>query len=161
VTASFESSGAAPAPVAGRPLDAGRHVVFRVEGGHYALPLAAVREVVVTPEQFTRVPRTPSAVTGVINLRGRVVTVVDLRPVLGMGEANSPSPKLLLLDRGRRDLALGVSEVLGIEQLDGVMGGEPEGTGLVRGVASLGSAEVRVLDVERLDARVAGLFGGR
>jgi hypothetical protein len=54
-----------------------------------------------------------------------------------------------------------VSEVLGIEQLDGVMGGEPEGTGLVRGVASLGSAEVRVLDVERLDARVAGLFGGR
>jgi purine-binding chemotaxis protein CheW len=141
--------------------DAGRHVVFRVESRLYALPLAAVREVVVTPELFTRVPRAPSAVTGVINLRGRVVTVVDLRPVLGLGEALTPSPKLLLLDRGRRDLALGVSEVEGIEQLERLSSDGPEATGLVRGVAALGTSKVQVLDVEGLDARVAGLFRGR
>ena len=141
--------------------DAGRHVVFRVESGRYALPLAAVREVVVTPELFTRVPRAPSAVTGVINLRGRVVTVVDLRPILGLGEAPTPSPKLLLLDRGRRDLALGVSEVEGIEQLGLLATDGPEATGLVRGVVPLGTSKVHVLDVEGLDSRVAGLFRGR
>jgi purine-binding chemotaxis protein CheW len=141
--------------------DASRHVVFRVESRLYALPLAAVREVVVTPELFTRVPRAPSAVTGVINLRGRVVTVVDLRPVLGLGEATTPSPKLLLLDRGRRDLALGVSEVEGIEQLERLSSDGSEATGLVRGVAPLGTSKVQVLDVEGLDARVAGLFRGR
>jgi purine-binding chemotaxis protein CheW len=141
--------------------DTGRHVVFRVDTGLYALPLAAVREVVVTPELFTRVPRAPAAVTGVINLRGRVVTVVDLRPVLGHGEAPTPAPKLLLLDRGRRDLALGVSEVEGIERLERVSTDGLEVTGLVRGVAPLGTSKVNVLDVEGLDARVAGLFRGR
>lgn len=141
--------------------DTGRHVVFRVETERFALPLAAVREVVVTPELFTRVPRAPPAVTGVINLRGRVVTVVDLRPVLGMGEAPRPAAKLLLLDRGRRDLALGVAEVEGIEQLQRVSSEGLESTGLVRGVAHLGSSTVQVLDVEALDARVAGLFRGR
>jgi purine-binding chemotaxis protein CheW len=141
--------------------DAGRHVVFRVGGTRYALPLAAVREVVVTPEVFSRVPRAPAAVSGVINLRGRVVTVVDLRPVLGEAAAQGPSGKLLLLDRGRRDLALGVSEVEGIELLEQLSPPAEEPTGLVRGVARQGSARVQLLDVERLEARVAGLFRGR
>lgn len=139
--------------------DAGRHVVFRVEETLYALPLAAVREVVVTPEVFSRVPRAPAAVTGVMNLRGRVVTVVDLRPVLGETEATGRAGKLLLLDRGRRDLALGVSEVEGIELLEALS--SEEATGLVRGVARLGAGTVQLLDVERLEARVAGLFRGR
>jgi purine-binding chemotaxis protein CheW len=141
--------------------DLGRHVVFRIESGLYALPLAAVREVVVTPEVFSRVPRAPAAVTGVINLRGRVVTVVDLGPVLGCSEARQPAAKLLLLDRGRRDLALGVSDVEGIEQLETTPSEVDEATGLVRGVARLGAATVQVLDVEGLDARVAALFRGR
>lgn len=141
--------------------DLGRHVVFRVQSGLYALPLAAVREVVVTPEVFSRVPRAPAAVTGVINLRGRVVTVVDLGPVLGCPEPRQAAAKLLLLDRGRRDLALGVSEVEGIEQLETPSAEPEQSTGLVRGVARLGSATVNVLDVEGLDARVAALFRGR
>ena len=41
--------------------EAGRHVIFRVEETLYALPLAAVREVVVTPEVFSRVPRAPAS----------------------------------------------------------------------------------------------------
>jgi purine-binding chemotaxis protein CheW len=141
--------------------DVERHVVFRVESARYALPLAAVREVVVTPELFTRVPRAPAAVSGVINLRGRVVTVVDLRPVLGLGAASAPAAQLLLLDRGRRDLALGVSDVEGIEQLERISSGSPEASGLVRGVAHMGQREVKLLDVEGLDARVTGLFQGR
>jgi len=140
--------------------DSTRHVVFRVETGRYALPLAAVREVVVTPEHFTRVPRAPAAVTGVINLRGRVVTVVDLRPVLGLGEAVRPAAKLLLLDRGRRDLALGVADVEAIAQLERPSAPAEDG-GLVQGVARLGDVDVQLLDAEALDARVTGLFRGR
>lgn len=139
--------------------EAGRHVIFRVEETLYALPLAAVREVVVTPEVFSRVPRAPASVRGVINLRGRVVTVVDLRGVLGTAEGTDGAGKLLLLDRGRRDLALGVSEVEGIELLEPLS--NEETTGLVRGVARLGAGRVQVLDVEHLEARVAGLFEGR
>ena len=71
-------------------------VVFRVEAQRYALPLQAVREVVVMPEACTRIPRAPKEVRGVINLRGRVVTVVELKPLLGLGPPLSPAPQLLL-----------------------------------------------------------------
>lgn len=151
-----------PHPPRSAPLaEPSRHVVFRVGTGRYALPLSAVREVVVTPELVTRIPRTGPAVTGVINLRGRVVTVVDLRLLLGLPEPTAPAPKVLVLDRGRRDLGLGVSEVEGIEHLDRAVGGGTTTTGLVRGVARLGEVEVGMLDVDELDARVTALFRGR
>ena len=86
-----------------------------MEKDRYALPLAAVREVVVPPERFTRVPRAPPAVRGVMNLRGRVVTVVELlaaaRPAAPA--AQPQRRKLVLLDRGRRDLGLLVTDVDG------------------------------------------------
>ena len=47
----------------------------------------------------------------------------------------------------------------GIELLEPLSNDET--TGLVRGVARLGAGRVQVLDVERLEARVAGLFEGR
>ncbi|MFN7135178.1 MAG: chemotaxis protein CheW, partial [Myxococcales bacterium] len=60
-----------------------RHVVFTAASERYALPLAAVREVVV-PATLSRVPRSPAAVCGIMNLRGRVVTVVDLGVLFGL-----------------------------------------------------------------------------
>src|SRR5689334_2866449 len=98
-----------------------RHVVFRVEKDRYALPLSAIREVVVPPQKFSRVPRAPLAVRGVINLRGRVVTVVELRTLLGLGESTTGTSKIVLLDRGRRDLGLLVTDVDGIELIDKVV----------------------------------------
>ena len=43
-----------------------RHVIFRLEKEHYALPLAAVREVVVPPAYCSKVPRAPDAIRGVL-----------------------------------------------------------------------------------------------
>ncbi len=65
-----------------------RHVVFRVASERFALPLSAVREVVLPQPPFARVPRVSEAVRGVMNLRGRVVAVVDLAALMGL----SPQP---------------------------------------------------------------------
>ena len=46
---------------------ADRHVLFRVARERYALPLEAVREVVLPQPPFARVPRTAGAVRGVMN----------------------------------------------------------------------------------------------
>lgn len=54
-------------------------IVFRLGGQDYALPIAAVSEIARTPEQITRVPKAPSFIDGVINLRGGVVPIIDLR----------------------------------------------------------------------------------
>ena len=50
------------------------HVVVRLGGGRFALPMDAVAEVGRTPE-VTRVPGTPAWVTGVTNWRGRILTI--------------------------------------------------------------------------------------
>lgn len=52
-------------------------VVFRLGGEDYALPIDAVQEVVALPDRLTRVPGAPRLVEGIMNLRGKVVPIVD------------------------------------------------------------------------------------
>ncbi len=135
-----------------------QHVVFLVEGTRYALPLVAVREVVLQPEGLVRVPRAPAPVLGVVNLRGRVVTVVDLAGVLDLPRPAHPARKLILLDRGRRDLALSVTDVEGIESVEKVSTPQRESRAPVRGVTRVKGAAVTVLDADALDVAVTHLF---
>src|SRR3972149_5425294 len=95
-----------------------RHIVFRLDKERFALPLSAIREVLVPPWEWTRVPRSPPSVRGVINLRGRVVTVIELHRLFGIDDPPAPCEKIVLLDRGRRDLGLLVSDVDGIESIE-------------------------------------------
>ena len=50
-------------------------VVFRLSSEEFGLPIAAVDEVALVPEQLTRVPKMPKFLEGVINLRGEVLPV--------------------------------------------------------------------------------------
>ncbi len=137
-----------------------RHVVFRLERDRYALPLSAVREVVVAPTHYTRVPRAPAAVRGVVNLRGRVVPVVDLKALLGVSAATStPAGKVVLLDRGRRELGLLITDVDGIESIEKV--GPAQASPTVRGLARVGALAITVLDPDGLDGAVAQAFSSR
>jgi purine-binding chemotaxis protein CheW len=138
-----------------------RHVVFRLEKDRYALPLAAIREVVVPPEQFTRVPRAPRVVSGVMNLRGRVVTVVDLRALLDLefsAADRERGDRVVILDRGRRDLGLLVSDVDGMETIEKVAAAPGRQSPAVRGVARLRGWAVTVLDPDGLDGMVVESF---
>ncbi|MBL8957045.1 MAG: chemotaxis protein CheW [Myxococcaceae bacterium] len=139
-----------------------RHVVFRLDKDRYALPLAAIREVVVTPEKFSRVPRSAPSVRGIMNLRGRVVTVVELatllRPDQPEKKHEGPPRKIVLLDRGRRELGLLVTEVDGIEAIEKVGPAPPKAPATVKGLARLGALAVTVLEPEALDAAVAASF---
>lgn len=136
-----------------------RHVLFSVGGERCGLPLQSVREVVLPPPLYTRVPRAPSVVAGVMNLRGRVVLVTKLAGLLGVEEPAAPATeRVLLLDRGRRDLGLLVTAVEGIEPLDrvGPLPG-PARTGC-RGLGVVRGQAVTVLDADGLDAAVQALF---
>lgn len=141
-------------------MEGARHVVFRVAGERYALPLDAVREVVLPHPPFARVPRASEAVRGVMNLRGRVVAVVDLAPLVGL----APQPlaagqgHVIVLDRDKRSLGLLIGAVLGVEPLapaEGAVGA------LVRGVTASRDGAVTVLAPDALAAEAAALFGGR
>jgi len=63
---------------------------FRLAGGNYGVELARVQEV-LRPLPVTRLPLAPPAIAGLINLRGRIVPVVDLQVVLGRESAPARS----------------------------------------------------------------------
>ena len=56
-----------------------RFLIFRLGEEEYGLPLASVDEVVRMPDRLTRVPKAPAFVEGVMNLRGKVVPIIDQR----------------------------------------------------------------------------------
>lgn len=135
-----------------------RHVVFRLASERFALPLGAVREVVLPQPPFSRVPRASEAVRGVMNLRGRVVAVVDLAPLLGL--AAQPlvpgAGHVLVLDRrAGRNLGLLIGGVLGVEALALPEGAPP---GLVRGVVEGRAGAVTLLGPDALVQQAEELF---
>jgi purine-binding chemotaxis protein CheW len=62
---------------------AGKYLTFVLGGGAYGLPVLKVREIIRLAD-ITPIPRMPDYVRGVINLRGRIVPVIDLRLKLGL-----------------------------------------------------------------------------
>ncbi len=66
--------------------EATQHLTFKLDEEVFALDISKVREV-LEYTSVTKVPQTPKFMKGVINLRGHVVPVVDLRLKFGMQEA--------------------------------------------------------------------------
>lgn len=72
-------------PVAAGDARIGKYLVFQLGREEFAIGVLKVREIIGVPE-VTAVPQTPAHVKGVINLRGKVVPVVDLRLKFGLRE---------------------------------------------------------------------------
>jgi purine-binding chemotaxis protein CheW len=137
-----------------------RHVVFRVARERFALPLEAVREVVLPQPPFARVPRASEAVRGVMNLRGRVVAVVDLAALMGLPpqRLEAEGSHVLILDHGKRAIGFLIGGVVGVEAIAPLEEGAPA---LVRGVAPASSGAVTLLGADALAAEAERLFGAR
>ena len=107
----------------GEPMGehAGKYLTFALAGEHYGLSVTAVREIIRMTD-ITPVPQVPSHVRGVINLRGKVVPVVDLRLTFGYEmEECTPRTCIIVADvrLGHHRKSMGVivdhvSEVLNI-----------------------------------------------
>jgi purine-binding chemotaxis protein CheW len=100
---------------ASRAADAILSVVeFELAGERYAVELVHVREVSLLKE-LTPVPCTPAFVLGIINLRGEIRTVIDLKkffdlPSKGITELN----KIIMLHAGGMELGLLADAILGV-----------------------------------------------
>jgi purine-binding chemotaxis protein CheW len=132
-----------------------RLLVFRLGKEEFAVPIAAVDEVALVPEQIARLPKTPRFLEGVINLRGQVLPVVDQRRRFGMsrfeGERQRQRLVVVRSERHRAGLIVdSVSEVLRISGAEVEPAPEltDEIAALVDGVINLATAGRMVL---RLD----------
>ncbi len=94
-------------------------VSFYVGDEEYALGIEGVQEV-IRLQEMTRVPKTPSSLSGVINLRGQIIPVIDVRILLQMrprGEGGDP--RIVVVSHSGKTVGLIVdrlSEVLWVSQ---------------------------------------------
>ena len=91
-------------------------VVFVLGGERYGLPIAAVDEVVRRPASLTRVPRTPAFVEGVMNLRGRVVPVIN--QASRFAAAARPGGRVIIVTIGGLQAGFAVDAVTAILTVD-------------------------------------------
>ena len=90
----------------GAEQDALEVVEFALAGERYALPLASVREVGVLKD-LTPVPGTPAFIAGIVNLRGEIHTVIDLKKFFDLPDAGITELNRVLVLAGD-DLRLGI-----------------------------------------------------
>lgn len=106
-------------------LLAGKYLTFRVASEEYGLQILKVREIIGLME-ITPVPRTPSFVRGVINLRGRIIPVISLRSKFDLPSVEDTEETCIIVVDVRRNnnvIQMGivvdsVSEVLDISGAD-------------------------------------------
>lgn len=93
-------------------------VLCRAGAERLAVPARDVQKVMERPT-VTRLPRLPVAVLGITHHRGRIVTVLDAVALLGLErtDVRSADPRVLVLDRGSRQLGLWVDGVDEVELL--------------------------------------------
>jgi purine-binding chemotaxis protein CheW len=72
-------------------------VVFRLDKEEFGAPIASVQEIVRVPDDLVRVPNTPPFVEGVINLRGTVLPVIDLRLRLGLSRVERSDKQRIMV----------------------------------------------------------------
>jgi purine-binding chemotaxis protein CheW len=82
-----------------------RYLSFTLGKEDYAIPLLSVKEVIAPPE-ITPVPHTPNYFMGIMNLRGQVISVLDLRVKLSIKPSDSSETAVIICDLG--GLSLGV-----------------------------------------------------
>jgi purine-binding chemotaxis protein CheW len=131
-------------------------ITFGVAGQRFGIDIMTVREIRAW-SQVTPLPRVPDYVTGVVNLRGTVLPVIDLAARLGWGptDATTRNPIIVIEYEGQlRGLIVhDVADIVPIEagtiqQPHGV--GHENVTGFLEGVTQIGEDMVMVLDMARL-----------
>ena len=138
----------------------GKYLTFSLDSQEYGIGILKVREIIgIMP--ITSVPRTPAFFKGVINLRGKVIPVVDLRFKLGMAEADyTESPCIIVVETATvsGQIILGiivdaVSEVLTItvEQIEETPSfGTAFDTRFICGMAKSDEGVKPLLDIDRV-----------
>ena len=128
-------------------------LLLAVGGRTYGWGIDVVREIIPF-RRATRLPGAPSFVLGLINLRGTIVTVLDLGARLGVGAADRSEGSIVLVQHGARTVGIAVDEVkdvrpVGADQIEAPSGDQAR-TGVVRGIAHVEDDVAILLDVDTI-----------
>ncbi len=130
-------------------------VVFDLADEGYGVDISSVREI-IRMQEITKVPRAPDFVEGVINLRGRVIPVVDLRKRFGFLVTDwTKDTRIVVVDIGKQDIGVVVDAVTEVLRLTAASVEPPSSvittadSEYLLGIAKLESRLIILLDLEQ------------
>ena len=139
---------------------AGKYMTFKLASEEYGMQILKVRELIGLME-ITGIPRAPEFVRGVINLRGKIIPVLDLRLRFGLPIGDDTSQAVIIVTQlstpiGPLTMGVLVDQVLEVRTIDGSQI-EPSprfpgcaSTEFVLGVGKADSRVILLLDIERV-----------
>lgn len=138
-----------------------KYLMFVLDNEYYGIPILKVNEIIGLME-VTPIPRTPSFMKGVINLRGKIIPVMDLRLKFEMPErAYDEQTCIIIVEipiQGHKNF-IGivvdkVAEVVNVYQADVELppqyGQESENNGFLTGIGKVKGKVVMLLDIEAI-----------
>lgn len=132
----------------------GKYLTFKLAGEEYGLEILKVREIVKIME-ITLVPQMPGYVKGVVNLRGKVISVIDLRLRFGLPEAEyNDETCIIVVNLGGTEIGVvvdTVQEVLDIndDQIEPPPSvGSQVDTQFILGMGKIGERVKILLDID-------------
>jgi purine-binding chemotaxis protein CheW len=132
-----------------------KYVTATVGGELFGLPILRVQDV-FTPDRITRVPLAPPEIAGVLNLRGRIVTLIDMRCRLGLGTRDGEQPMAIGVESRGESYGLlidGVGEVLKLDDASrepNPVNLDARLAGVSAGIYRLDGQLLVVVDVDRI-----------
>jgi purine-binding chemotaxis protein CheW len=137
------------------PATSGQLATFRLDGDLYGVEVEHVQEV-LRSQNLTRVPLAPPAVAGLINLRGQVVTAIELRERLGRSPRPEGTDAVVIVVRLHGEaVSLLVDSIADVVDVDAKDFEAPPDTldgqarELIRGAYKLDGALLLALDVQK------------
>jgi len=137
-----------------------QYIGFKLDGSEYTIPILKVREIINTPA-ITRLPHAPDFMKGIINLRGKIVPVLDLRALVKSGAASTGLPvdeageKIIVVANPGNIFGMLVDSITSVVNIDASNIESPSGLmdlDSVEGVARLDDRLLILLDTDRLVA---------
>lgn len=142
-------------------VDSFQAVTFCLVGGQkkedYAIPIEQVREIRAV-ESITNIPNAKSYVKGIMNLRGLIIPVIDVKEKLGLaseGEINSSKQRILVIEVNDTQTGLLVDEVdqvvrIQTKDLESAPQTVLESHNYIKGIAKMNQKLVVLIDVVKL-----------
>jgi len=137
------------------------YIVFKLNKEEYGIEILYAQEIIRIPNQISQIPNVPSYIEGVINLRGKVITVINLSKRFGFEETKvTMDSRLLIVELDNTMLALvveDVSEIISfedssIEKLSSLI--SQIGNNSLKGIGKIEERLIILLDALKLKTEV-------
>jgi purine-binding chemotaxis protein CheW len=93
-----------------------RYLCFNLGHEEFAIPLLSIKEVIGMPD-VTPIPQSPPHFLGIMNLRGQVISILDLRQKLTIKPSNVEDPSVMILDLPNYKLGVVVDQVNSVQMI--------------------------------------------